>query len=898
MNASNIMVERLQDGATRAVLMDFGLARTAGHGITMTGEILGTPAYMSPEQGRGETRSLDGRTDVYSLGATLYELLCGQPPLQAATVFELLIKLNEKDPPLLRTHDPSIPESLETIVSKCLHKDPARRYLSAQALADDLGRYLFEKRIAAKKESLFSRLMYRARRNKLVSGLALALVASVLALLSYGSWIRLQSRRAEERARELAQTQAALSERLGREIKDMEWLLRTARAMPLHDLEREKKIVRQRMAVLQKELADVGAVARPLAHYALGRGHMALHEYPEARNELESAIALGYTQAEAHYALGVVLGKHFEQAMYEARLSGSGEWATRKRKAMEPKYLLPAIAALERSRSLKLDAPAYLEALIAYYRDDFDVALSQADRVLAQAPWMYEASKLAGDIHHERALRHRDRGSAKDPSVEKEFSAAVRSYEQAALIAPSDGEIYEALAETWIRVTETGWILNRRDAATEAAARAAADKLLVVEPRSFAANFKQASVSFGDAVRCAEWGRKALLVQPDHPYTVETVANCEHAAAIEAEARGEGDSLSKILLSRQRLQTLVNAHPEFLWGHNDLGTSTIGLAEYGHRHGREDVKETIAKALSHFEAAVAIDAAYPYGLDNYLNVLPLLVLETSSETELQGILAKAEAWFARCIAAIPKETECFNNRFRIYAYAAQRTLLRGGDPQPRLQQALAGLSDTLKLNDALLDSQQAAVVAHLTDARDRLRRRLDPSAALVSAKRYLDRCFTLASENTTCQTLQVQIAWAEAEWVATLGRPAVPLLQKVLPIAQLATRDLLLGGDAWHILAETHLRIARSPGITAAVRSRNISDGLTAAASALAKNPRHGHALATQGALLLLSFQTQHNDAAGKQKVQSAIAAFEQAVRADAFLEHSVAPLLIQAKQR
>ncbi len=165
---ANIMVERLADGRLRPVLMDFGLARESSteQGLTESGAVMGTPAYMSPEQARGDARHLDCRSDVYSLGATLYDVLCGRPPFTDHTVVNVLLKVLNEAPPPLRSQAPLIPEAVERIVSKCLNKEPTQRYPTALALADDLRRYLGAQRITARRLSYSYRLGYWTRRNR------------------------------------------------------------------------------------------------------------------------------------------------------------------------------------------------------------------------------------------------------------------------------------------------------------------------------------------------------------------------------------------------------------------------------------------------------------------------------------------------------------------------------------------------------------------------------------------------------------------------------------------------------------------------------------------------------------------------------------------------------------
>jgi serine/threonine protein kinase len=123
-------------------ILDFGLARFEGEAsLTLTGDVLGTPFYMSPEQARRRQIPIDHRTDIYSLGATLYEVLTRRPPFQGEDQREMLSRIIEQDPQPLRRVDSAIPRDLETIVLKCLRKNARDRYDTAQALAEDLRRF-------------------------------------------------------------------------------------------------------------------------------------------------------------------------------------------------------------------------------------------------------------------------------------------------------------------------------------------------------------------------------------------------------------------------------------------------------------------------------------------------------------------------------------------------------------------------------------------------------------------------------------------------------------------------------------------------------------------------------------------------------------------------------------
>ena len=128
------------DGHLR--ILDFGLARFEGdESLTLTGDLLGTPMYMSPEQARRRKIPVDHRTDIYSLGATLYEVLTQRPPFRGKDNYETLSQIIANDLSPLRRFDPTIPKSLETIVLKCLRKNPKDRYDTAEAVAEDLRRF-------------------------------------------------------------------------------------------------------------------------------------------------------------------------------------------------------------------------------------------------------------------------------------------------------------------------------------------------------------------------------------------------------------------------------------------------------------------------------------------------------------------------------------------------------------------------------------------------------------------------------------------------------------------------------------------------------------------------------------------------------------------------------------
>ncbi len=182
----NILLDR--DGEPH--LTDFGLARLIEQESTITNsfEVLGTPSYMSPEQATGHAKELTPAADVYSLGAVFYHMLTGEPPFAGGTTYETIRMVLETDPRNPRTRNGKLDTDIATICLKCLEKDPAKRYPTAKALADDLERWLRHEPIQARRTGVFNRARKWVRRNPTVTTLGAVII--VLAVAAGTMWWR------------------------------------------------------------------------------------------------------------------------------------------------------------------------------------------------------------------------------------------------------------------------------------------------------------------------------------------------------------------------------------------------------------------------------------------------------------------------------------------------------------------------------------------------------------------------------------------------------------------------------------------------------------------------------------------------------------------------------------
>ena len=168
----------LLDGSGRAHITDFGLAKdtSAQAQLTQTGQIMGTPAYMAPEQAGAERFGQGPHTDVYALGAMAYRALCGRPPFQGATQVSLLKQILFDEPAAPKTIDPAIHIDIETITLRCLEKEPKRRYPSAQEVADELERFLAGNAINARPLTKLQKLQRWTLRNRLLAAASAAII--------------------------------------------------------------------------------------------------------------------------------------------------------------------------------------------------------------------------------------------------------------------------------------------------------------------------------------------------------------------------------------------------------------------------------------------------------------------------------------------------------------------------------------------------------------------------------------------------------------------------------------------------------------------------------------------------------------------------------------------------
>ncbi len=562
---ANVIVEISDEGSVNAWVVDFGLAiDVESGGLTMSGTMVGTPAFMSPEQARGDLRAVDRRSDVYSLGATLYAALAGRAPFQAEGVFEVMRKVVEEEPPSLAMLVPGTPQDLVTIVSKCLEKDPLRRYQSARELCDDLTRFLEGEPILARGTSLAYRLTKKARKHRVAVTVG-AIAAAALAVVG-GLAVRTQVQ---------AAARARLARQLGQEAERLEWIVRAAQLSPLHDVRPERRLVATTMS--QLEARSGGNSGGPVA-VALGRGHLALGDLRQARALLERAWADGEHGADVAFALGSALSGLYVDELRDAERLGDGTLRAARRAELRDRYHEPALTYLRLGRAASADAPERIEALIAANEGRESEAMSLAGGALAKEPWLYEAVVLQGDVALAAGRQHRERAEY-EPAL-AHLREAAELYARASQIGRSAPATYEAECAAWGELMYLELDRDSNHDPTEAYQHSieACGKARTADADSAAAYHH---LSFAEW----QWGQYQLS------RGASPVEALQRAIAASAEAQ------------RRR--------PDWAEAHNYMGIA-YGYLGRGAMARGEDPRPLVRQAIASFDRALALAPGFAY----------------------------------------------------------------------------------------------------------------------------------------------------------------------------------------------------------------------------------------------------------------------------------------------
>lgn len=885
---SNIMVEKKEDGSHHAYVMDFGLAREmASPGESVAGLIEGTPSYMAPEQARGDHKNIDRRADIYSLGATLYQQLTERPPFVGDSTLSILLALEKEEVTPPRQLVPSLPEDLEIIVMKCLEKDSGLRYDSAKALAEDLTRYLEGDPIAARRASLSYLLLKKIRKHKALFAVSCVGVLGIAVAAGFGV-----------RARVLASEQAELSKHLGEDVKEMELLLRWAYALPLHDVGREKARIRDRMKEIEGRIERMGAVGRGPGHYALGRGHLALHESSLAREHLEKALLAGYGGPEVERALGRALGEVYKKELEETYRIGDKKPRDARRAEIERELLEPALRHLRSGGGEDIESEAYLEGLIAFYNKRYDEALEKARQSEERALSTYEAKKLRADVYSALGTEKKEQG--KGDEALSDYDRAAEAYEAARTIARSDASVYEAECELWAQRMEIESNSGKNPKASFDKALAACDGALVANPEGGGAYGKKAwalsqlGMNLLDSgkdptevlSRAIQAGEQALRLEPRKANTLDTLG-LAHLGLGFYEMSQAKDPRSSFRLAAENFEKAIELHPNFAWAHNDLGGVYRSLGEYEESHGI-DPTASLRRAIEHREKAIQLDPQYYYPHTNIGLAYTLL-----AQYELR--VGRDPSGSIKALIGACERSLAINKSYYVthdalgtgYLLEAQHKLGRGEPLEGSIKLALQWFDSELSANPKSYYARLGMASANSLVVEDALRRGTDAVGALERAQEALKEAERGGGEDPQVALTKARVMLLKAR-VALRAAKSEKDIDAALKEADEAVASAeKVGSGLWEVFAAggelsfwSALEARRRKG----AMEDPIQRGIVSVDRGLAISPDEAALLEWKGALLLLSSRAQEG-AAAEEAARQGQGLIDAALRKNPLLE-------------
>ena len=738
---SNIMVEQAEDGSLRTFVMDFGLAKEWNQDVTETGSVLGTPAYMSPEQARGDVSRLDRRSDIYSLGATLYQVATGRAPFSGANALEILSAIGSTDVQPMRGLRLDIPRDLEAITLKCLEKEPSKRYDSAKALADDLDRFLAGDPVLARPTGLWYRIQRKLRKHKqltLVGALALAVV-----LVALGAAIK--TRRDAGRRESLAQQ---FTEAMAR----IESTTRYSALSPLHDIRPDLQAVRAHMAQLQADMRQAGSVANGPGNYALGRGYWTLDDDEQAREHLQMAWDAGYREPRVAYALAVVLGRQYQEKLLEAERIPSTDQREARKKDLESTLRAPALTYLRQARGSDVPSPAYLEALMAFYEGRLDEALDRLKTLQADQPWFYEAPLLRGSLLQARAWKQWNQG-ARDAAHE-DFAAGRAALAAAAASGRSAPAVYAALAELELNAMfmekygqgQVEPVYARGIAAIQTALAAQSDHVpsLILEASlmGLLADFKSGLGQDAEplASQAADIARQALSAGPNRADAWIALGKAYYQWGY-ARANRNQDPTDQLAKGLKAFESLSPEKRDYtVWNHLGLLHQTWARFE---DQREQDPTAQLSGAIAAYEVATRLE---PHLLPAWINLgtclqqRAALPRAANPEGDLQAALKVLEQ--ARTLN--PKHVVPYFVLGQVHYALALRAQDRGEDPRPSLTHSVELSRQGVAINPGIPQLHNGEGIALLALAQATWERGEDPSALFSQAQDCYRRAIEVA----------------------------------------------------------------------------------------------------------------------------------------------------------
>ena len=783
---SNILVNR----SGQVKLLDFGVAElldgpapkpsAAGTGYRLT---LG---FAAPEILRGETAT--SASDLYSLGVLLFQLITGRLPFPVEDLtFDTLVETVSRGdipPPSSRRTNPKlrsrlVERELDAVVLKALAKDAADRPSSAEVLAEDLRRLVDGEPVQALPQTLSYLLLKRFQKHRwLWLGAA---AAGLLLIFLAGGWLK---------TRQQAEQKAEIARELAQEAQRIEWFLRYAQALPLHDIRRERDLMADRLRRLEVQVETLGELAEGPGNYALGRGYAQLEDYEKALAALEKAWEGGFRTSGAALAMGKTLGQLYNQRLREAQRIRDPELRAARKKEFEGRYRDRALDFLRQSGSPELESPSYLAGLIAFYDGRFEEAIERAAGAVKETPWHPEGYLLEGDAAVALATSKVEGGEY--AAAEASFEKAQEAYAQAQLMAPSNPQTYEGSCTAWVHVVDMNRLRGKDLAPGYERGRAACAKALEAQPDRPGSLLAQALLSIfrlqdpkleaSDIetmlARALSSLEKALAIVPDYAEALQALGTTHLSKALVIDMRRGLDPREDLEKAAAAYRRALELDPGMIPSYSNLG-STLAVQGGLLMARGEDPRAAFDEAIESFRQALERAPDRAALLNNIGNLY-----RDKGEYQIRRGLDPTESFEAsldacrRALANNPRMVAALNLQGAVQDRLGQLALDRNEDPVPYFQKSIASLEAAMKENPGYFRAAINIGSTRLAWARALARSGEDPRPQAAAGLESLELALELGPRGDPeiyLNRAEVEIFQAQLE--ALEGRSPAPALQ-------------------------------------------------------------------------------------------------------------------------
>ncbi|MCU0755052.1 MAG: serine/threonine protein kinase [Xanthomonadales bacterium] len=729
---ANVKVARDPDGSLHPYVLDFGLARDLGaEGLTETGALLGTPAYMSPEQARGEHSTLTVRSDVYSLGVIACALFTGAPPLAGSSGAALVLAVASG---AARTESPAwrqLPLGLRAIIRCAMEPAPGGRYASAAALAEDLERWQRGERPRALRAHAWRSLRAALRRHPRSVAAVLLLLIGVL-LVSIGQ------------LRERASAEA--SARFAAAAAELETRVRIAHLLPEHSLDPLHRAQRLQLEALEREAAGLGEVARRHAEPALVRALLALDDPAGAEAAAERVAAAGLrgpTHAFDRARAGLRL---YRRELLRALESPDATLAAARLDRARRQYAEPARQALREAAALGGTEARIAEALGLWLDGEPEAGLARLAELPPDAGLEAELlrAELLGDLA-QQALRGRA-----DQAAEQRVVVALQAADAAVVVLRSSPDAHRArcrarMLALRVALVSPGELESPTDACT------ALTRLLPGQAASWSAAISEAALESNIA---RQRGRD------DGPALARAAALIAAARQADVDPQGLVAAQVQVLISKVQRDADLGRNPAPLLTEAEAllqpGAASADFDQLAIRHQLDLVtalygdpaerRAAAARTVATAERLVALSPEVP-SLHNRLGS----ALDTLAFEQLQAGLDPADhatraiQHHRRARELDPRGLVNLGNLGLALWTAADVAMWRGEDPAPWLEASVEATEAALAIDPTRLNQWNNLASALTVWADWTLHLGADPRALLRRAREAREHQIELAA---------------------------------------------------------------------------------------------------------------------------------------------------------